>query len=265
MDPEDEHASQARFKRDLAYWDQTHLSVERGAVVVVRSRLRRRESGKLLPVFSPDVWDTDLEMQRSVNELKGIFAENLRTTLKWISADVLALDIEPAGAREHFCARARNMIDEYAELWRDRTRKLATVMEERVRKRYPEYTWSVRQSEIDGFNRAFDGVAEPVLKLATLDFQEAAHRATRDRKDHAGSELRRQTDVQFPNRASWLAERLYERSWNKHDVWRRSGPDHKTIQKILDGERVREDVLEKLAKALSQKGRTVEVTEIPRD
>lgn len=57
---------------------------------------------------------------------------------------------------------------------------------------------------------------------------------------------------QFPNRASWLRERLRERSWNKHDLSRQRGPDCKTVQKILDGQRVREDVLEKLATALSK-------------
>ena len=34
--------------------------------------------------------------------------------------------------------------------------------------------------------------------------------------------------TQFLKRASWLAERLRERSWNKHELWRRGGPDHKT-------------------------------------
>jgi hypothetical protein len=56
---------------------------------------------------------------------------------------------------------------------------------------------------------------------------------------------------QFPNRASWLAKRLQERSWNKHDVERKNGPRHKTVQKILNGQHVREDVLKKLAEALS--------------
>lgn len=55
----------------------------------------------------------------------------------------------------------------------------------------------------------------------------------------------------FLRRALWLAERLHERSWNKHDVERNNGPHHKTVQKILNGEHVREDVLKKLADALS--------------
>lgn len=71
---------------------------------------------------------------------------------------------------------------------------------------------------------------------------------------------------QFPNRASWLLDRLRERSWNKHDLARHRGPDRKTTQKVLDGLAVREDVLEKIAKALSsKKGANVEVTDIPQD
>jgi hypothetical protein len=55
----------------------------------------------------------------------------------------------------------------------------------------------------------------------------------------------------FPERAAWLKQRLQERNWNKHDVLCHWGPDQKTVQKILDGDGVREDVLEKLATALS--------------
>lgn len=69
----------------------------------------------------------------------------------------------------------------------------------------------------------------------------------------------------FPNRASWLKERLRERSWNKHDVARQRGPDNKTTQKVLDGFSVREDALEKLATALSTKGTKVTVLNIPQD
>ena len=59
-------------------------------------------------------------------------------------------------------------------------------------------------------------------------------------------------EPKFPERAAWLKGRLGERGWNKHDVSRQGGPDHKTVQKILDGRRVREDVLEPLATALSK-------------
>jgi hypothetical protein len=65
-----------------------------------------------------------------------------------------------------------------------------------------------------------------------------------------GSKINK-NEARFPDRAVWLDKRLCERSWNKHDASRQGGPDHKTVQKILDGMRVREDLLEKLAKALS--------------
>ena len=63
-------------------------------------------------------------------------------------------------------------------------------------------------------------------------------------------------EPRFPDRAAWLNERLRERSWNKHDVSRQGGPDRKTVQKILDGEHVREDVLERVAAALSKAPRS---------
>ena len=72
---------------------------------------------------------------------------------------------------------------------------------------------------------------------------------------------------EFPNRAAWLAKRLLERAWNPHDVQRhgQGGPDHKTVQKILDGLPVREDVPEKVAIALSKKFGEVKLTDIPTD
>jgi hypothetical protein len=70
---------------------------------------------------------------------------------------------------------------------------------------------------------------------------------------------------EFPRRAEWLDARLTERAWNKHDVKRHRGPDPDTVQKILDGFKVREDILERLANALSQKHSTVGLLEIPKD
>lgn len=57
---------------------------------------------------------------------------------------------------------------------------------------------------------------------------------------------------QFPNRAAWLKDRLRERSWNKNDLSRHGGPDRKTVQKILNGQQIREEGLEKVATALSK-------------
>jgi Cro/C1-type HTH DNA-binding domain len=73
------------------------------------------------------------------------------------------------------------------------------------------------------------------------------------------------SNPEFPNRADWLRARLKERNWGQADINRQSGPDRKTIRRILNGERVREDVLDRLAKALSRKYRTVDITDIPSD
>ena len=60
--------------------------------------------------------------------------------------------------------------------------------------------------------------------------------------------------LQFPNRAAWLKERLRERHWSPLKLEQKAGPgglDHKTIQKVLDGVKVTNGVLDRLATALS--------------
>jgi hypothetical protein len=74
-----------------------------------------------------------------------------------------------------------------------------------------------------------------------------------------------EADAPFLRRAAWLQTRLLERSWNKHDPKRQRGPDPKTIDRILLGKAVREDVLEKLAKCLSTKCGKVTTLDIPQD
>jgi hypothetical protein len=69
----------------------------------------------------------------------------------------------------------------------------------------------------------------------------------------------------FPARASWLKDRLLERGWSNSDPSGHEGPDRKTVQKILRGEAVRNDVLQKLADALSQRYGKVNVLDIPQD
>jgi hypothetical protein len=56
--------------------------------------------------------------------------------------------------------------------------------------------------------------------------------------------------ARYPERAVWLQARLAERKWNKHDLARYGGPDHKTTQKVLDGFAVQDSVLAKIAAAL---------------
>jgi hypothetical protein len=72
-------------------------------------------------------------------------------------------------------------------------------------------------------------------------------------------------EATFPVRASWLKDRLLERGWSTSDPAEHNGPDRKTVQKILRGEAVRNDVLQKLAEALSQRHAKVNVLDIPQD
>jgi hypothetical protein len=72
---------------------------------------------------------------------------------------------------------------------------------------------------------------------------------------------------QYPGRAAWLDERLRERGWNRNDPNRYGGPDPKTIDRILKGEKVGEGVLDTLVEALnkSSKGQKVDLLSVPRD
>ncbi len=94
-----------------------------------------------------------------------------------------------------------------------------------------------------------EGLTDHINKLRQVrEFDAGADRTS---GDNSKNKNKNKTDARFPDRAAWLNERLRERSWNKHDVSRQGGPHHKTVQKIRDGRHVREDLLEKLAKALS--------------
>lgn len=86
----------------------------------------------------------------------------------------------------------------------------------------------------------------------------------------AGSDIGREQQPKrakptFPNRAMWLKTRLQERAWSKHDLALHGGPDHKTTQKIIDGIGVREEVLQKVAQALSTRKGNVDLLDIPSD
>jgi hypothetical protein len=69
--------------------------------------------------------------------------------------------------------------------------------------------------------------------------------------------------ARYPVRAAWLQARLAERNWNKHDLARYGGPDHKTTQKVLASIDVQDGVLQKIAQGLSESGAKVSLTEIP--
>jgi hypothetical protein len=101
-------------------------------------------------------------------------------------------------------------------------------------------------------------------------FSKATGIGMRAAGDSERTRNRSASSPEFPKRALWLRTRLQERSWNEHDVGRHRGPDRKTVQKILNGQRVREDVLERLATALSSVSNSkklpkVGLLEIPRD
>jgi len=68
--------------------------------------------------------------------------------------------------------------------------------------------------------------------------------------------------AEFPNRAAWLQRELDTRRWTVHDVERFNGPSYRTVRRMLEGKDVRGTVLEKLAQALSEKGR-VSLGDIP--
>lgn len=58
---------------------------------------------------------------------------------------------------------------------------------------------------------------------------------------------------------------MLERGWGNADASMFGGPDRKTIEKIVRGESVRNDVLEKLADALAKRHAKVSVVDVPQD
>ena len=64
----------------------------------------------------------------------------------------------------------------------------------------------------------------------------------------------------FPNRALWLRHHLEKRGWSNDDLHGFRGPDRKTVERILLGKAVRNDVLKKVADALE-----VSALQIPHD
>jgi hypothetical protein len=77
---------------------------------------------------------------------------------------------------------------------------------------------------------------------------------------HNGDELSKR----FQKRAQWLRQALESRRWTVQDFERFGGPNAKTTRKMLDGESVRETVLERVVQGLSMKDRVTR-SDIPND
>jgi hypothetical protein len=68
----------------------------------------------------------------------------------------------------------------------------------------------------------------------------------------------------FPRRAKWIEEQMRIRGWSPQVLSENKGPDRKTIRRIQQGLPVRPMTLDRLADALSEKGK-VTCAGIPSD
>jgi len=128
--------------------------------------------------------------------------------------------------------------------------------------------WSSNRDELYQIDRSVKREIESLEEWANIqnELKDAISRASSSSPQLTPEkDISEKLSIAFPKRAAWLKQRLQERAWNKNDVARFGGPDRRTVQRILDGFRVREDGLEQLAHALSKKGRKVEPADIPSD
>ena len=132
---------------------------------------------------------------------------------------------------------------------------LEDVIPRMVRAFHMEQNWFVTPISIE---RMKEGLAGPIQEWKGKRLLMSAEKPTKNASS-------KRTISEFPKRADWLQTRLKERAWDENDVQRQGGPDRKTVQKILRGEEVREEVLEKLARALSAKKNKVDLLDIPSD
>jgi hypothetical protein len=108
--------------------------------------------------------------------------------------------------------------------------------------------------------RGILGTPKPSVVPATL-------LSTQPPQISSESKQKRATHETFPHRGKWLRDRLKERGWNKNHLSGFGGPDRKTVQRVLDGFAVREEVLEKLVTALNKKkvDKVINLLDIPYD
>ena len=68
-----------------------------------------------------------------------------------------------------------------------------------------------------------------------------------------------------PLRAAWLQKQLDEHGWSKYRLAAFGGPDPKSVQKVLDGLAVTEEVFQKVLQGLSAGGVKVDLDKVPKD
>jgi hypothetical protein len=147
---------------------------------------------------------------------------------------VLDRGLRGDAAMRTFRDESAELLEEVTSSWRASCERLAVTFEDDT-------------EELKGLAQPFHRVRDDLRRVLAELPAPSGHST----QEAASAERSPVSGPRFPKRASWLATRLHERSWNKHDVERNDGPNHKTVQKILNGEHVREDMLNKLAEALS--------------
>lgn len=101
---------------------------------------------------------------------------------------------------------------------------------------------------------------EAAFHLLSKDAADAEFRLDKSRVNNS---LTAEQGPKFAARTAWLNQRLLERGWSTSDPYTHGGPNRKTVEKMLRGGRVRNDVLKKLAEALSRKCGAVSVLDFP--
>jgi hypothetical protein len=178
---------------------------------------------------------------------------------------------QPLPGRQRFVPETDNLLHKLKSL-----RKIVVDLDTLLLEAGPEYKVPLSQCatikkileqvavQIPAFDPAFECSSEPPAMRAPLrdaiwkleyeiDIldQKGPHTPEPPVTEAVSNDLK--STGAFPNRAAWLKERLRERAWDRNDVFRLSGPDVKTVQKILDGKYVRPGGLEKLVTALNHK------------
>jgi hypothetical protein len=227
------------------------------------------------PITDPDTWRNQTLAALKVFELSGNFASvNVsmhkrevailpRTRSEWPEfgseqAWSLALEV--------FNARASSMVE--LVISTDHQRAYRTVLEDFAQRAFKDYygteltavILATEEDHVYELNRCIsDWINEGFKRLAETSKPNAPEKT--------GALPPSEAACKFPHRALWLRDRLKERAWDRNDVARLSGPDVKTVQKILDGEFVREGGLEKLVNALNHKkiGKVIRLMDIPSD